>query len=140
MRPASEAICRAKAIASSISTGVITIFHAQGSGNCIPLIHRFRGRSIAYTGGAGPAPRAGALRISAGRRLMREAEPSIKRTGSAAALKPNNTGTARGWMRWVPGLQMLRTYRPEWLLKDVIAGLVLTTMLVPVGIAYAVAS
>jgi len=35
---------------------------------------------------------------------------------------------------------MLRTYQAAWLLNDVIAGLVLTTMLVPVGIAYAVAS
>ncbi len=45
-----------------------------------------------------------------------------------------------GWLRWLPGIQMLRRYRPEWLKDDLIAGLVLTTMLVPVGIAYAVAS
>jgi MFS superfamily sulfate permease-like transporter len=35
---------------------------------------------------------------------------------------------------------MARRYEPAWLLHDAIAGLVLTTMLVPVGIAYAVAS
>ena len=35
---------------------------------------------------------------------------------------------------------MLRHYDPAWLRHDVVAGLVLTTMLVPVGIAYAVAS
>ncbi len=35
---------------------------------------------------------------------------------------------------------MLRTYRLEWLSRDLAAGLVLTTMLVPAGIAYAVAS
>ncbi|WP_185218946.1 SulP family inorganic anion transporter [Paraburkholderia dinghuensis] len=35
---------------------------------------------------------------------------------------------------------MLREYRLSWLSKDVAAGLVLTTMLVPVGIAYAEAS
>ncbi|MGE0154836.1 MAG: SulP family inorganic anion transporter [Reyranellaceae bacterium] len=35
---------------------------------------------------------------------------------------------------------MLRGYRPAWLPHDLIAGLVLTTMLVPVGVAYAVAS
>ncbi len=45
-----------------------------------------------------------------------------------------------GWMRWLPGLLMLRRYQPNWLVHDVVAGLVLTTMLVPVGIAYAVAS
>ena len=42
--------------------------------------------------------------------------------------------------RWLPGLQVFRTYDPAWLRHDVTAGLVLTTMLVPVGIAYAVAS
>jgi MFS superfamily sulfate permease-like transporter len=34
----------------------------------------------------------------------------------------------------------LRQYQPEWLKHDIVAGLVLATMLVPVGIAYAVAS
>jgi high affinity sulfate transporter 1 len=45
-----------------------------------------------------------------------------------------------GWMRWLPGLLTLRQYRVPWLAHDIAAGLVLTTMLVPVGIAYAVAS
>lgn len=45
-----------------------------------------------------------------------------------------------GWRRWLPGLGMLREYQPTWLRYDFVAGLVLTTMLVPVGIAYAVAS
>jgi len=45
-----------------------------------------------------------------------------------------------GWKRWLPGLQMLRQYEAAWLPHDLMAGLVLTTMLVPVGIAYAVAS
>jgi high affinity sulfate transporter 1 len=35
---------------------------------------------------------------------------------------------------------MLRDYQSAWLRYDIVAGLVLTTMLVPVGIAYAVAS
>jgi high affinity sulfate transporter 1 len=43
-------------------------------------------------------------------------------------------------MRWLPGLQILRRYEAVWLSHDLIAGLVLTTMLVPVGIAYAAAS
>ena len=42
--------------------------------------------------------------------------------------------------RWLPGLQLLRHYPADWWRHDVAAGLVLTTMLVPVGIAYAVAS
>jgi high affinity sulfate transporter 1 len=46
----------------------------------------------------------------------------------------------RRWQRWLPGLQILRDYKAAWLPHDVMAGLVLTTMLVPVGIAYALAS
>ena len=45
-----------------------------------------------------------------------------------------------GWMRWVPGLLTIRSYELPWLRHDIVAGLVLTTMLVPVGIAYAEAS
>jgi len=46
----------------------------------------------------------------------------------------------RGWIRWVPGLETLRHYDASWLKYDLGAGLVMTTMLVPVGIAYAEAS
>jgi high affinity sulfate transporter 1 len=42
--------------------------------------------------------------------------------------------------RWVPGLEILRRYEPSWLRHDIVAGIVMTTMLVPVGIAYAEAS
>src|SRR6202007_1957061 len=45
-----------------------------------------------------------------------------------------------GWIRWVPGLDTLRHYKSSWLRHDLGAGLVMTTMLVPVGIAYAQAS
>jgi high affinity sulfate transporter 1 len=45
-----------------------------------------------------------------------------------------------GWVRWFPGLSALRHYRAAWLHHDIVAGIVLTTMLVPVGIAYAAAS
>ena len=62
--------------------------------------------------------------------------------------KPESGGTALlaksgerpGWRRWLPGLSTLREYHAAWLRNDIVAGLVLTTMLVPVGIAYAVAS
>jgi high affinity sulfate transporter 1 len=43
-------------------------------------------------------------------------------------------------IRWLPGLDTLRRYEPAWLPHDIFAGLVLATMLVPVGIAYAEAS
>src|SRR6266481_1882890 len=44
------------------------------------------------------------------------------------------------WKRWLPGLQILSEYQAAWFPRDVMAGLVLATMLVPVGIAYALAS
>ncbi len=44
------------------------------------------------------------------------------------------------WMQWLPGIETLRRYEAAWLPHDIFAGLVLATMLVPVGIAYAVAS
>src|SRR4051794_37336459 len=46
----------------------------------------------------------------------------------------------RGWVRRVPGLQTLLCYDAAWLRNDVTAGIVLSTMVVPVGMAYAVAS
>ena len=45
-----------------------------------------------------------------------------------------------GWVRWLPGLLTLRQYQATWLRHDIVAGVVLATMLVPVGIAYAEAS
>lgn len=44
------------------------------------------------------------------------------------------------YARWLPGLATLRAYELAWLRHDLVAGIVLITMLVPVGIAYAVAS
>jgi len=45
-----------------------------------------------------------------------------------------------GWLRWLPGIETFRQYKSAWLRHDIFAGLVLATMLVPVGIAYAAAS
>src|SRR4026209_1155296 len=44
------------------------------------------------------------------------------------------------WKHWLPGVQVLRSYQLAGFAGDLMAGLVLTTMLVPVGIAYALAS
>ncbi|MDH2384213.1 sulfate permease [Bradyrhizobium sp. CER78] len=44
------------------------------------------------------------------------------------------------WTGRLPGLDTLRRYQGAWLPHDIFAGLVLATMLVPVGIAYAEAS
>ncbi|RPI47484.1 MAG: sulfate permease, partial [Betaproteobacteria bacterium] len=56
------------------------------------------------------------------------------------ALRGRTRPRATGWMRWLPGLVTAREYQRGWLRHDLVAGLVLTTMLVPVGIAYAEAS
>ena len=45
-----------------------------------------------------------------------------------------------GWIRWLPGILTLRRYQTTWLGHDIAAGVVLATLLVPVGIAYAEAS
>ena len=55
-------------------------------------------------------------------------------------LVTDSSAPARTWTEWLPGIQMLREYRLAWLRNDLMAGIVLSTMLIPVGIAYAVAS
>jgi high affinity sulfate transporter 1 len=52
------------------------------------------------------------------------------------AMPANQTG----WIRWLPGVDTLHRYEKSWLRHDIVAGLAMTTMLVPVGIAYAEAS
>jgi high affinity sulfate transporter 1 len=54
--------------------------------------------------------------------------------------RPSKQANRTGLMRWLPGLVTLRQYEWSWLRHDLVAGLVMTTMLVPVGIAYAEAS
>ncbi|WP_432669568.1 SulP family inorganic anion transporter [Pseudomonas umsongensis] len=61
-------------------------------------------------------------------------------TPEPGRIAPRDSGDGNGWSRWLPGLVTLRKYQIAWLRHDIMAGLVLTTMLVPVGIAYAVAS
>lgn len=45
-----------------------------------------------------------------------------------------------GWLRWVPGVHMLLHYRSDWLRHDLLAGLVLSAVLIPVGMGYAEAA
>jgi high affinity sulfate transporter 1 len=54
--------------------------------------------------------------------------------------RASGAALAGNWRHWLPGLHTLRTYQLGWLRHDLGAGLVLTTLLVPVGIAYAQAS
>jgi high affinity sulfate transporter 1 len=49
----------------------------------------------------------------------------------------NTTAPRGGLEAWVPGLRVFRTYERGWLPRDLIAGIVLVTLLVPQGMAYA---
>ena len=55
-------------------------------------------------------------------------------------LRARPAGDQRGVLAWLPGVHVFRHYRRAWLQHDLVAGLVLTAMLVPVGMAYAQAS
>src|SRR5215212_10327456 len=62
-------------------------------------------------------------------------------SGLASTVPPAAASSpAEGVLRWLPGLKVLQDYRGEWLRQDVVAGLVLTAVLVPVGMAYAEAA
>ncbi len=50
-----------------------------------------------------------------------------------------SAGSARP-QRWLPGLAVARSYRREWLRTDVVAGIVLTALLIPAGMGYAEAA
>ena len=50
------------------------------------------------------------------------------------------TARPRGLRCWLPALAMVRTYQSSWLVKDLVAGLVLTAILVPAGMGYAEAA
>ncbi|MFL6776853.1 MAG: SulP family inorganic anion transporter [Sphingomicrobium sp.] len=61
--------------------------------------------------------------------------------GQVSAVPPDaRVAHAKSWLDFLPGVQTLRVYQLSWLRNDITAGIVLSTMLVPVGIAYAVAS
>jgi high affinity sulfate transporter 1 len=48
-----------------------------------------------------------------------------------------DAGTRGSLLRFVPGLRAVSTYQRSWLPKDLVAGVVLATLLVPQGMAYA---
>jgi high affinity sulfate transporter 1 len=70
---------------------------------------------------------------------MDELKPPRAAQETGRVVRPALTGQT-GWLRWLPGLQVLRNYQSAWLVHDLMAGLALTAVLLPVGIAYAVAS
>ena len=53
-------------------------------------------------------------------------------------IQPNNApGRLAQIEKWVPGVRAVRYHQPSWLPRDLVAGLVLCTLLVPQGMAYA---
>ncbi len=48
--------------------------------------------------------------------------------------------SAKGIARWLPGVDVLRQYRRKWLWPDIRAGIVVTALLIPAGMGYAVAA
>ena len=42
-----------------------------------------------------------------------------------------------GWRAYLPGLALITSYQRKWLPRDIVAGLVLSALLVPQGMAYA---
>jgi high affinity sulfate transporter 1 len=74
------------------------------------------------------------------RRLSFVRSQCTKTTISGDRESEQESLTVNCWKRWLPGLQILREYQAAWFAGDLMAGLVLATMLVPVGIAYALAS
>ena len=71
---------------------------------------------------------------------MSDSTPPPAPPQSGRPVRASRAGRASGWARWLPGLLVLRHYQLAWLRHDLAAGLALTAVLVPVGIAYAVAS
>ena len=45
-----------------------------------------------------------------------------------------------GMGRWIPAVRTVRSYRRPWLRRDVVAGIVLTAVLIPAGMGYAEAA
>src|SRR3954452_3051766 len=54
-----------------------------------------------------------------------------------AAIADRPDVKAPGWQDYLPGLGVARSYQRAWLSKDIVAGLVLSALLVPQGMAYA---
>jgi MFS superfamily sulfate permease-like transporter len=66
--------------------------------------------------------------------------PSVDLPVPGRLAQPARPGAQHGLAKWLPGLTTLRHYQREWLRNDLVAGLVLTAVLVPVGMGYAEAA
>ena len=71
---------------------------------------------------------------------MKSSSASAAKCATSAAGVDIPPAPQSGVFAWLPGLWILRHYRRAWIGKDIAAGLVLTALLVPAGMGYAVAS
>lgn len=68
-------------------------------------------------------------------------EPTIPDPTATTALPlRHDKSESAGVLSWMPGLYTLLHYQRQWLRYDLMAGLVLTTVLIPIGIAYSIAA
>ena len=74
------------------------------------------------------------------RNSFRPSSPLGELQGSVSAAGVGIPPPATRFATWFPGLWMLRHYQRAWIARDVVAGLVLTAVLVPAGMGYAEAS
>ena len=72
--------------------------------------------------------------------LSREQGGAAAGAGEPLSQTSARATSRKGLAAWIPAVSVLREYQLGWLRNDIVAGIVLSTMLVPVGIAYAVAS
>lgn len=72
----------------------------------------------------------------------RSSAPSGARLGAVKApINPfGREAEFSGIRHWFPGLAILEKYERAWLAKDIIAGVVLSAILIPIGMGYAIAS
>ena len=71
--------------------------------------------------------------------MKQATRPARTRTPGRVAA-PDDAAFGPAWLRWLPGVRTALAYERGWLRHDLVAGLVLTAVLVPAGIAYAVAA
>lgn len=61
-------------------------------------------------------------------------------SGQGRILRAKPDRDQQGVLAWLPGVHLIRHYQLPWLQNDLVAGIVLSALLVPIGLAYAQAS
>ncbi len=74
-------------------------------------------------------------------KLLRLPQAGVAPFGTDLPTNPFGRKAAlAGIRRWFPGLAIIQNYERSWLIKDIVAGIVLTAILIPIGMGYAIAS